>query len=201
MTNFNYINPLPVSTNNPSVDQPNMTINNASVLGLIAVDHVGFNANSGGTHNQVQLQVVTGTSPPAGILPSTNTLYSQETGSAPLGPLGELFYTRGGSGTGIQLTGPSSPIASGNGYTFLPGGLMFQWGSGAVNTSGTATNFTFPVAFQNNFFSITLACNNTASTSPTANNVFVKSTSLSGFQVINSSSGTVTSIYWMAIGN
>ena len=55
MTDFNYINPLPVSSNNPSVDQPNMTINNASVLGIAAVDHVGFNASNGGTHLQVTL--------------------------------------------------------------------------------------------------------------------------------------------------
>lgn len=53
MTDFNYINPLPVSSNNPSVDQPNMTINNASVLGILDVDHVGFNVSNGGTHLQV----------------------------------------------------------------------------------------------------------------------------------------------------
>ena len=53
---------VPVATNNPSVDQPDMTINTQSVATIIAVDHVGFNSSGnpppasngiGGTHLQV----------------------------------------------------------------------------------------------------------------------------------------------------
>lgn len=53
MTNFNYDTGVPFATNNPSVDQPNMLINTQSINGILAVDHVTFNENNGGTHEQV----------------------------------------------------------------------------------------------------------------------------------------------------
>lgn len=57
-----YNTSVPVQTNSPSVDQPEMTLNTQAIATIIAVDHVGFNSSGnpppasngiGGTHLQV----------------------------------------------------------------------------------------------------------------------------------------------------
>lgn len=53
MTNFTFNTAIPASANNPSVDQPDMLTNNVATDGILAVDHVSFNANDGGEHLQV----------------------------------------------------------------------------------------------------------------------------------------------------
>ena len=49
---FTFDNTIPASSHNPSNDQPLMLSNNVSTAAIIAVDHVGFNSSSGGTHLQ-----------------------------------------------------------------------------------------------------------------------------------------------------
>lgn len=53
MTNFTFNNAVPAAGNNPSIDQPDMLTNNVSEDGILAIDHVSFNTNDGGTHKQV----------------------------------------------------------------------------------------------------------------------------------------------------
>lgn len=53
MTSYPYINNVPVPTNDPSVDAPNMQTNTETIDSWVAVDHVGFNNSNGGKHNQV----------------------------------------------------------------------------------------------------------------------------------------------------
>lgn len=50
---FTFNTGIPAANNNPSVDQPDMLNNNISTSGILAVDHVTFNAINGGTHKQV----------------------------------------------------------------------------------------------------------------------------------------------------
>ena len=49
MTNFQFSNTVPAAGNDPSSDQPLMLINNQSLFNYLNVDHIGFNANNGGT--------------------------------------------------------------------------------------------------------------------------------------------------------
>jgi len=67
MTLFNYNNNVPFTTNNPSVDQPQMLINTQSISGIVAVDHIGFSANNGGTHVQTTFVSSTTPTPPTGV--------------------------------------------------------------------------------------------------------------------------------------
>jgi len=48
-----YNNDIPDQPNNPSVDAPKMKINTNAVDTILAVDHISFNANNGGTHKQI----------------------------------------------------------------------------------------------------------------------------------------------------
>ncbi len=50
---FTFNTGIPAANNNPSVDQPDMLNNNISTSGILAVDHITFNAINGGTHKQV----------------------------------------------------------------------------------------------------------------------------------------------------
>lgn len=53
MSAISYNLNIPDGPNNPSDDQPLMKINTNAIDTILAVDHVSFNANNGGTHDQV----------------------------------------------------------------------------------------------------------------------------------------------------
>jgi len=48
-----YTNNIPLASNNPSNDQPNMQTNTNAINSWVQIDHVGFNASNGGQHKQV----------------------------------------------------------------------------------------------------------------------------------------------------
>lgn len=50
---YTFYSNIPAGPNDPQDDQPLMLTNNASIAGLIQVDHVGFNQVNGGYHEQV----------------------------------------------------------------------------------------------------------------------------------------------------
>lgn len=56
MTNYVFTKTIPAAANSPSNDQPKMLVNNASTNDLIGVDHITFNLNNGGVHNQTTYQ-------------------------------------------------------------------------------------------------------------------------------------------------
>ncbi len=90
MTSFTY-NVVPISSDNPSADQPLMLQNTNSNISWAAVDHVGFNSggsggagSSGGQHLQVAFN-------------------SKNTPAAPVDPISVLFTANGTSSTVAQL--------------------------------------------------------------------------------------------------
>jgi len=58
---------IPLATNNPSVDQPNMKINTNAIDSLLQVDHISFNTTNGGQHLQLNFPSVTTQSAPASL--------------------------------------------------------------------------------------------------------------------------------------
>ena len=158
-----YNSGIPNPANNPSVDVTPMQQNTGYISQIIATDHVPFGVNASGTHMQANFLNTSTTGTP--VLPSTRggvgfeTLYSSAQNpatptvnpAAALGNAGELFFVRGGNTTQIQLTGPGTPAAAINGSTFLPGGILVQWGTVYVFT-GTSTDVSFPITFPNALF-------------------------------------------------
>lgn len=200
---FSYNNDIPDAPNNPSNDQPKMKVNTNSIDSIIDVDHYSFETNSDGWHKQVTL-------PQLGAAPTTVVgqlaLYSKAVN--PLGSTGLFMIRQGVAGTEVQLTSAkiTAPVALTNGYTFLPGDILIQWGSTAISAAGSFTTVLFAtsnVNFPNNCFNVVLTMINNQGASPSANSVFVKSGSVSttGFQITNTSSSATQSAYWVAIGN
>lgn len=202
MPTFNYTTNIPDANNNPSADQPDMKINTNSIDSLLNVDHYSFEESGfDGTHRQVQLRNAAGGSGtiPAGLQGNGwGTLYGSSTGGS-----SELYFVRGATATGIRLTGPGTPTPAAtpatnqtsNGYTFLPGGLLFQFG--LTDPTGASLTVAFPITFTTAVLSLTLGpITNGATRFFTIEN----SVSTSGFTVASSTGSSPRGVYWMAIG-
>ena len=103
MTSFTYYPTIPTAPDNPSFDQPLMQINSTSINGLVAVDHVTFNATgsggpgtSGGQHLQVTFngKNVPGSPPtdPLSIM-YTNNVNAAAFNTASASTVAEVFYS------------------------------------------------------------------------------------------------------------
>lgn len=140
MTNFAYNQGIPNPPNQPSQDVPLMKINTNSISGIIAVDHIGFEANNGGTHLQTQFVdfsaggIPAGTPasvafPAAGSASSTVAEYYFKNSLATLLISGVKAF---GSLTFQTLsTGPAVALQFSNGYNIvLSGSTQQQTGAG-----------------------------------------------------------------------
>lgn len=202
---FPYNPNVPNPPNNPSADVGDMHTNASSIGNIMAVDHFGFNNNNGGKHQQV-------TMPSRGSAPTTVA------GSADLyvntdsaGQQALWFIRDGFPLSNVQLTTSKilAPTVTSNGCTFLPGGLLLQWGTVSLNANPSNTTVTYPVAFPNNVFNIVVSISRDSSISTTAQSVYVVNApaganippSTTGFVLQQSSSASNNLASWMAIGN
>lgn len=195
-----YISNIPLS--NQSLGQTQPTINNNfTVLNTnMGADHVDFTfaappGGNGGRHNTVTLVQQSGD--PAAVA-SAPILYTKSvTYAGPL-TLSELFMRRASGDTGnvIQLS-TKQPVAASNGSTFLPGGLMLQWGDcGTVLPTGTTV--TFATAFPNNVLQVVVTVYQNGSNSTRVVTVDASTFSATTFKAY--SSNNVNARY-VAIGN
>jgi hypothetical protein len=74
---FPFNNAIPNANNNPSVDQPQMLLNNQSTFSIMAVDHIGFDAAFGGNHLQVHLPQFTAPTVINGSATQGSVVYSK----------------------------------------------------------------------------------------------------------------------------
>lgn len=156
MPTFSYNLNIPAGPNNPSNDQPLMQTNTNSINSIIGVDHFSFGTGKDGFHQQVTL--------PVGGIPSSSinqgVLFTQNTtpGSA-------LFATFDNTGHSYQLTTqrdasfslfaqniaygtPPAGFTQRGGWTFLPGGFLYQYGFfGKTGATGSSGNIQFPVTY------------------------------------------------------
>lgn len=185
MTTFTYTDDIPNSPNNPSNDQPIMKVNTNSVSGLIAVDHVGFNASGGGQHEQVTFNSnnvpSVPTSPP--VLFTNNDAFGTP----------QLFFYSGNS----SKTSDQYKLGT-NGSTYAMGGIIIKWGvitvTAGINTITYSALSPAISSFPNATFSVVLS---QYAGAVTANNV-ITSFNNSSFTFTTNSSGQRT---FMAIGN
>lgn len=155
---------------------------------VVSVDHVAPNAAGQGEHQQVTFNAVhvpaAGTTTP----PILFTNIQDGAGNALPGSLAQLFYY-----TGLDAKSRDQYVSQAAGSCLLFGGIILKWGTGAL----TAAQTTFPVAFPNNCFCVTITGSSTLYTGG-----FV-STSLSaaGFTASRTSGSGNTGFYYIAIGN
>jgi hypothetical protein len=152
---------------------------------VMSVDHVAPNDTGQGKHKHSTY--VAQSSDPVNLSGEIST-YSKA-----ISGVTEQFVIRDAVTTAIQMT-RGTPSLGTSGRTFLPGGLLLQWGQGS---SGTTINFTFSTPFNNPPYSlqVTPLAN---STSGNAAVISIGSVTSSGFSALVSRSGLF--VYYIAIG-
>lgn len=195
-----YLPLKPASGDNLSDSQGDIQQNFQTANTVMDINHYPFDnaTTSKGKHKYVQF--------PVDINPSTAVPPVVVTGST------ELLLYNGLSGTynlyfippstaipggGIQLTRNEAPVAAGTGFSWMPGGILIQWGTATKVTDGA-------VSFSPSFSAVPYSVQITVF-EPNNNRHFVsvKTTSISGFTVSSrDSSGADESntFFWIAIG-
>jgi len=188
---------IPTGTVNLDVDYQNLQNNFQQLDTTYGTDHVAFSqAINNGYHTAIHLI------PQATPIAVTGIaeLYSQTTNDG-INTSQQLFYqiiTGTPATLNIPLTRNFLPVGSGNGRTFLPGGIILQWGSfSAVSQTDTPILFTTlgGIAFPGNCFIVLANMNNSVSDG----NLNIKVRNATGFTYYNTS-GSVQNYSWIAIG-
>jgi hypothetical protein len=173
--------------------KPQVRTNFNDAFTSFAINHVDFNTMNTGWHTFITLFTqsidiaVPGTS-------GANVYSKLFAGNS----LPQLFLKQGSTTTTYQLTGTAlaasstpSPIA--NGFTWLPGGLLIQWGS-FIDTAPSP--LVFPIAFPSAMFSITESNSNTNTTIAFTTTIGSPTTGIN--YAVKSATGST--IRWIAIG-
>lgn len=193
---------VPQPTDNLSDSQNDILNNFSSANTSFGINHFAFDnatANNG-KHNFVEMPV-RGTAP-VGLAANEGTLYTKTTGST-----SNLFYTPDAGGVEYQMTTVGDAQiatfgAAGTGWTFLPGGLIMNYGlavsSGAAGPNASAS-FSKPYTNAASVRVQILPVNNSSSERTT----YLESVSTTSFTawVTNGSGSTrAGQFHWYAIG-
>ena len=205
---------IPQPTDNLSVSQNDLLNNFAQLDTTMGVNHFRFSDTSGNTGKHSFVEMVKLASVPT-ISAGEGAFYTKTASS-----ITNAFYTADTGGKEYQLTrcidasfarfgafftdpAPPAGTVSKFGWTFLPGGLLLQYGtiSGTAPTSLPATaTVNFPVAFNNVPYSITMTVNR--DTPADARNSISRTTPPTNTQfTFIISAATAQALFWMAIGN
>ena len=223
--NLQFYPNVPVSSNNPSADQPDMTTNNQSINAWVGIDHIGFNANQGGWHTVIHQKpfdtwVPTDAMPSAPPLTSPNSgmFYAMSYKDPTTGTTDIQPFAQSGNG-GVYILGANNKTYT-NGW-FWSGGILIQFGyqpfsgiPGSISAQkGTLTystasgdnNFAFPKNILH--VEATLAyssADNTAGIPATLGTISINSQNINAtqFQWVfqTNSAGNYSGFYWTAIG-
>jgi len=198
---------MPIPTYTPgyppdgsSLGQTKSTIRNNldGTFETLGIDHINNNGLPGsqpaGYHNVIH--VVPQGSNPAPIT-GYGQLYSKTINSF---TTDQALFWETGNGLIQQLTTNLTPatVSVTNGYTFLPGGIILQWGEVASATKNALTPANFNITFPNNNFNL----QGTLSAGTSGGVITLTRLSASQFDYfINTSSSQNLSFFWWAIGN
>lgn len=166
--------------------------NISALKASLAVNHVDLDLANVGKHKFMQM-------PSQAAAPATAADELALYVKTPAGV--RLFLRQVSSGTEIQMSGVD-PLAASVGYTFLPGGLLMQWGRKSMNlNSSTTITYTVEggIAFDANPYNIQVS--STAS-DETIRNVatFTGVTSTQLTLNINSNAVGNAVCHWLVIG-
>lgn len=184
--------------------QGQLKINFQQLDAGFAFDHYQFSDGTAnrGKHKAVEM---VDQATPAGDAGQSN-LWSNTDGTT-----SQLYYMNEASTNVYQLTKAidasyanfgNAVYNSGNtvnaGWTFLPGGLILQYGTTVNITNAGSTLITFPVTYASAPFSVVITMNRNDNTKSVDITVFDLTTT--DFKIINSSSNNSKPVFWMAIG-
>jgi hypothetical protein len=180
---------IPVSTDKLSSSQVDINNNFTAIKTFVDVDHVDFSDGvKQGMHQKITFPI---SAAPAVSLAGYIGLYGKNDGSG--NP--QIYVNNVAPALQIPMT--SANLAT-PGWTYLPSGIILQWGSATIN-NGTVVNFN--MAFPNTCFSVQLTClYNGHQNLPCVNTV--STTGFKGYgQRLTGGTFENTPVYYLAIGN
>lgn len=198
-----YIPNKPLSTETLADSQPVINSNFTLADTYFGVDHQAFSAATrNGEHNKISFIGVS----PAGVVPTTTegiTLIAE------LEPTRNKYILHqkqnsaagGGSDASYQLTNTAVPLSASDGYSYLPGGILMQWGFATLTGDLTAIKFSLIGLLDYDAAPYSISLVGTRSNSGTYD-ICLNTGSLTstGFTIRRASSSSITKVYWMCIG-
>ena len=188
---------IPATANAPSADQPLITNNFTAIQQDLDANHVTITDTvNRGKHKFVEMPIQSGAQTTTG---GEGELHTQDEGDG----TSQLYYSRDNlSGTLVQLTTnliPDISFSNTAGMSFLPGGIIIQFGD--FSFTGTASytyssGSPYNQAFPNKTVVVIAGPSNGAAASAGWN---ISNWDSTGFTVVHGS-GSTTKITWIAIG-
>lgn len=132
------LNDVPQPGQTLALTQPLIRNNFSTIDSAFSVDHVSYNLGGAGKHNKVTFPVQSSTP----TFPGDIGLYNKVD---PTTMVSQLYFTTS-TGTTYPMTASArqSFTSGGNGYSYLPSGLVVQWGRGvALANQVTQVNLNF----------------------------------------------------------
>ena len=189
-----YSNTIPAANDLLSQSQQDLLDNFVSIQTLIEVNHEAFGAADEGKHKFVSM-------PEQGADPATTAdeiaIYTKQ--SAVSGNA-ELFLRNENNGSVVEF---SVSIKANPGYTILPSGVIFAWGSGTINVgNANSAAINFHTAFPAAILSVQMTPFNqqTGAAQDYVINSFNRLVGSFQANRNNSFIGTTASFYYLAIG-
>lgn len=205
---------IPTGTINLDVDYINIRDNFTKADTSFGTDHVPFSSGTlqNGYHTSIHFNPIstTITNPPNNMPPNGYTtvpgigqLFGSEINDG--NSIDTALFSLTGNGILTQLTSNFLPVIAPNGYTYLPGGLILQWGRVNSITNGTVTFATANKSFPNSCFGVWTTAFWVGATVPSGvATVNIKlNTNISFDWVFNTNSGQYAGggFFWIAVGN
>jgi hypothetical protein len=213
---MSYTTNIPAANDNPSVSQGEIQANFNEINTWVNVNHTGFGGNEG-KHNIVEMTMQTNA--PATLI-NESALYSANQTVASATTAACVMMVHDTLTNAYQLTRPIDSnfakfgtftnynLGTSGGWTFLPGGLLLQYGTVAGASVVDGYTIMFPQAFINTPYSVLLTETNGNST--VSNKSFQAYLTVSpgtvgtggfSFRYYDNSGNTPkTNVYWQAIG-
>ncbi len=198
---------IPLSTQTLGQTRQSVVNNFAILRSTLATDHIDVNSSGNGKHKWARFPAQSSGIPATAanelmLVTKTTNLYLRLNNSSndiqlAIGNITGSDLTR--FGTNTNYTGSNN-----GGWSFLPGGLMLQYGKKSSSNNPGTTTVTFPVSFGSSANVFCAQVTGIAGSFSSSSDITAAVQSINGsgasMLVGTSSSGNVTDFYWIAIG-
>jgi hypothetical protein len=196
---------VPISGDTLGSTRDRIRANFQETAAVMAINHVAFNQLGKGKHIYLQMPEVAASGAGVPVTLANEIGFYSKNGTNPVEP--NLWFRGQTNGYEYQLTNanqannatfgtftnyPPVVVNQNGGWTFLPGGLLLQYG--IMVSTGSSTTVTFPVAFSTLDTVVTVTRNSTTGSAGGVGNV-----QLATFVFLRGGA-TNTTFYWQAIG-
>jgi len=201
---------LPISGDTLGSTRDRIRGNFQETSAVFAINHVGFNNLGKGKHIYLQMPEVTASGAGVPVTLANEAGFYSKNGANPIEP--NLWFRGQTNGYEYQLTNanqannatfgtntnyPAPVVNQNGGWTFLPGGLLLQYGNmtETAHDTNVGTPVFFPIAFTSFVSSITVTrrSNNSGTSYSVSNQLLNK------FNFVSNGNSDQT-FFWMAIG-